>query len=153
MSKGINKVILVGNLGADPETRYTTSGDAVTNIRLATSETWKDKTTGERQERTEWHTVVFFRRLAEIAGEYLGKGSRVYIEGSLRTRKWQAQDGSDRYTTEIIAQEMLMLDGVSSEPTQRPARPQRSQKPSNHHAPHAAVNSNDAMDFDDDIPF
>ncbi len=153
MSKGINKVILVGNLGADPETRYTTSGDAVTNIRLATSESWKDKTTGERQERTEWHTVVFWKRLAEIAGEYLRKGGRVYIEGSLRTRKWQDQSGQDRYTTEIVAQEMLMLDGVSNEPTQRPARPQRGQAPGNHHAPHAAVNSNDAMDFDDDIPF
>ncbi len=96
MSRGINKVILIGNLGAAPETRYTTSGTAVTNIRVATSDIWTDKHTGEKQERTEWHTVVFFNRLAEIAGQYLGKGDRVYIEGSLRTRKWQAHDGSDR---------------------------------------------------------
>jgi single-strand DNA-binding protein len=109
-SRGINKVILIGNLGADPETRYMPSGGAVTNIRLATSESWKDRTSGEMQERTEWHRVVFFNRLAEIAGEYLRKGSKVYIEGSLRTRKWQGQDGKDNYTTEIVANEMQMLD-------------------------------------------
>jgi single-strand DNA-binding protein len=111
MARGINKVILVGNLGADPETRYTAGGAAITNIRLATSETWRDKQTGENQERTEWHRVVFFNRLAEIAGEYLRKGSQVYIEGSLRTNKWQDQSGQDRYTTEIIASEMQMLGG------------------------------------------
>jgi single-strand DNA-binding protein len=111
MARGINKVILIGNLGADPETRYMPSGGAVTNVRLATSETWKDKNTGENQERTEWHRVVFFNRLAEIAGEYLRKGSKVYVEGSLRTRKWQGQDGRDNYTTEIVASEMQMLDG------------------------------------------
>lgn len=111
MARGINKVILIGNLGADPETRYMPSGGAVTNVNLATSESWKDKQTGQPQERTEWHRVVFFNRLAEIAGEYLRKGSKVYIEGSLRTRKWQGQDGQDRYTTEIVASEMQMLDG------------------------------------------
>lgn len=110
MARGVNKVILIGNLGADPETRYMPSGGAVTNINIATSEQWKDKQTGQPQERTEWHRVVFFNRLAEIAGEYLKKGSKVYIEGSLRTRKWQGQDGQDRYTTEIVAGEMQMLD-------------------------------------------
>ena len=109
-SRGINKVILVGNLGADPETRFLPSGGSVTNIRIATSESWKDKQTGQQQERTEWHRVVFFNRLAEIAGEYLRTGSKVYIEGSLRTRKWQGNDGQDRYTTEIVANEMQMLD-------------------------------------------
>ncbi len=109
-SRGVNKVILVGNLGQDPETRYMPSGGAVTNASIATSETWKDKNTGENQERTEWHRVVFFNRLGEIAGEYLKKGSKVYIEGSLRTRKWQDKSGNDRYTTEIVANEMQMLD-------------------------------------------
>ncbi|SHG19292.1 single-strand DNA-binding protein [Microbulbifer donghaiensis] len=112
MARGINKVILIGNLGNDPETKYMPSGGAVTNVSLATSETWKDKQTGQQQERTEWHRVVFFNRLAEIAGEYLRKGSKVYIEGSLRTRKWQDKNsGQDRYTTEIVASEMQMLDG------------------------------------------
>jgi single-strand DNA-binding protein len=111
MARGINKVILIGNVGQDPEVKYMPSGGAVTNISVATSETWKDKNTGQPQERTEWHRVVFFNRLGEIAGEYLRKGSKVYIEGSLRTRKWQAQDGTDRYTTEIVANEMQMLDG------------------------------------------
>lgn len=111
MARGINKVILIGNVGQDPEVKYMPSGGAVTNISIATSETWKDKNTGQNQERTEWHRVVLFNRLGEIAGEYLRKGSKVYIEGSLRTRKWQGQDGSDRYTTEIVANEMQMLDG------------------------------------------
>lgn len=110
MARGINKVILIGNVGQDPEVKYMPSGGAVANISVATSETWKDKNTGQPQERTEWHRVVFFNRLGEIAGEYLRKGSKVYIEGSLRTRKWQAQDGTDRYTTEIVANEMQMLD-------------------------------------------
>ncbi|WP_439135168.1 single-stranded DNA-binding protein [Pseudomaricurvus sp.] len=110
MARGVNKVILVGNIGQDPEMKYMPSGNAVTNISVATSEQWKDKQTGQPQERTEWHRVVFFNRLAEIAGEYLRKGSKVYIEGSLRTRKWQGQDGQDRYTTEIVASEMQMLD-------------------------------------------
>lgn len=110
-SRGINKVILVGNLGNDPEHRMLPSGGAVTNISIATSEAWKDKNTGQQQERTEWHRVVFFNRLAEIAAEYLRKGSKVYVEGSLRTRKWQdQQSGQDRYSTEIVASEMQMLD-------------------------------------------
>jgi len=111
MARGINKVILVGNLGADPETRYTPSGTAVTNIRVATTKAWKDRNTGEQQERTEWHRVSMFNRLAEVAGEYLKKGSQVYIEGELRTNKWQDQQGNDRYTTEIVANEMQMLGG------------------------------------------
>ena len=111
MARGINKVILVGNLGADPETRYMPSGGAVTNLSIATSETWKDKQTGEQKDRTEWHKVAMFNRLAEIAAEYLRKGSQVYIEGKLRTRKWQDRDGNDRYTTEVIADEMQMLGG------------------------------------------
>ena len=111
MARGVNKVIVVGNLGGDPETRYMPSGSAVTNITVATNESWKDKQTGEQKERTEWHKVAMFNRLAEIAAEYLRKGSQVYIEGKLRTRKWQGQDGQDRYTTEIIADEMQMLGG------------------------------------------
>ncbi|MCB1875562.1 MAG: single-stranded DNA-binding protein [Chromatiales bacterium] len=109
-SRGVNKVILIGNLGNDPEVRYMPSGGAVANVSIATSETWKDKQSGDQQERTEWHRVVFFNRLAEIVGEYLRKGAKVYVEGSLRTRKWQGQDGQDRYTTEIVAAEMQMLD-------------------------------------------
>lgn len=111
MARGINKVILVGNLGAAPESRSTNNGSTVCNIRIATSESWRDKQTGETQERTEWHNVVFFGRLGEIAAQYLRKGSQVYVEGSLRTRKWQGQDGQDRYTTEIVANEMQMLGG------------------------------------------
>jgi single-strand DNA-binding protein len=155
MARGINKVILVGNLGADPETRYTASGSAVTNIRLATSESWRDKQTGENQERTEWHRVVFFNRLAEIAGEYLRKGSQVYIEGSIRTRKWQDQSGQDRYTTEIVAGEMQMLGG-RGESFDRP--PQgggfRDQKPPAQQAaqPAAAAQADDGF-AEDDIPF
>jgi len=110
MSRGVNKAILVGNLGADPEVRYTAGNNAVCNFNLATSESWKDKQTGEPQEKTEWHRVVLFNRLGEIAGEYLKKGSKVYIEGRIQTRKWQGQDGQDRYTTEIVANEMQMLD-------------------------------------------
>jgi single-strand DNA-binding protein len=110
MARGINKVILIGNLGRDPETRYTQGGSAVTNLRVATAESWKDRQTGEQQERTEWHSVVCFARLGEIAGEYLRKGSKVYIEGRLQTRKWQDKDGADRYSTEIVANEMQMLD-------------------------------------------
>ncbi|MDX1507609.1 MAG: single-stranded DNA-binding protein [Woeseiaceae bacterium] len=111
MARGINKVILVGNLGQDPETRYMPSGGAVTNFTLATNESWKDKQTGEQKERTEWHKVAMFGRLAEIAAEYLRKGSQVYVEGRLQTRKWQDRDGNDRWTTEIIANEMQMLGG------------------------------------------
>ncbi len=111
MARGINKVILIGNLGADPETRAMPSGSTVANLRVATSESWRDKQTGEQQERTEWHRVALFGRLAEIAGEYLKKGSQVYIEGSLRTRKWQDKQGNDRYSTEIIGDELQMLGG------------------------------------------
>jgi single-strand DNA-binding protein len=149
MARGINKVILIGNLGKDPETRYMPSGGAVTNVTLATSESWKDKNTGEQQERTEWHRVVFFNRLGEIAGEYLRKGSKVYVEGSLRTRKWQGQDGQDRYTTEIVANEMQMLDSrggsTSFDAPQSQGAP-RSQ-------PSSAPASMPDNDFDDDIPF
>jgi single-strand DNA-binding protein len=109
----VNKVILVGNLGRDPETRYAPEGGAITNISIATTDTWKDKTSGEKQERTEWHRVVFFNRLAEIAGEYLKKGSQVYVEGALRTRKWQDKEGKERYTTEIVAERMQMLGSRS----------------------------------------
>jgi single-strand DNA-binding protein len=111
MARGINKVIIVGNLGADPETRAMPSGSTVANLRIATTENWKDKQTGENQERTEWHRVVLFGRLGEIAAEYLRKGSQVYIEGSLRTRKWQDKQGNERYSTEIVANEMQMLGG------------------------------------------
>jgi single-strand DNA-binding protein len=113
MARGVNKVILIGNLGADPEVRYTQNGGAVANVRLATSDQWRDKQTGEQREATEWHRVVFFGRLGEIAGEYLKKGSKIYVEGSIRTRKWQDRDGNDKYTTEIIGGEMQMLDGRS----------------------------------------
>jgi len=149
-SRGVNKVILIGNLGRDPETRYMPSGGAVTNITVATSETWKDKNTGEQQERTEWHRVVFFNRLAEIAGEYLKKGSKVYIEGSLRTRKWQDQSGQDRYTTEIVASEMQMLDsrGGGDAPFAQPSQGQAPARSGS--APQPAM---DEGGFEDDIPF
>ena len=166
MARGINKVILIGNLGQDPETRFMPSGGAVTNVNLATSESWKDKQTGQPQERTEWHRVVFFNRLAEIAGEYLKKGSKVYVEGSLRTRKWQGQDGQDRYTTEIVGSEMQMLDSrggdsasyndyAQSAPqaqaqgqSQQQPRQQPQQQPQQAQPPAGGLDS-----FDDDIPF
>lgn len=116
---GVNKAIILGNLGSDPETRYLPNGGAVTNINVATSESWKDKQTGQKQERTEWHKIVFFGKLAEIAGEYLRKGSKVYVEGSIRTRKWQDKEGQDRYTTEIVASEMQMLDSKGSSATSK----------------------------------
>lgn len=154
MARGVNKVILVGNLGADPETRYTASGTAITNIRIATSETWKDKQTGESQERTEWHRVVFFNRLAEIAGEYLRKGSQVYIEGKLQTRKWQDQSGQDRYSTEIVGNEMQMLGNREGGNAARPARQQpdgfRDNKPEQ---PEQSTPAADDGFTDDDIPF
>ena len=145
-SRGINKVILVGNLGNDPETRYTQAGAAITNVSVATSETWKDKQTGQPQERTEWHRVVFFNRLAEIAGEYLRKGSQVYVEGSLRTNKWQDKSGNDRYTTEIVASEMQMLGGRPSGDSYAPAQAPAASRPE----PAAALVEDS---FDDDIPF
>lgn len=121
MSRGINKVILVGNLGQDPDIRYASNGNAVANITIATSEQWTDKQSGNKQEKTEWHRVVMFNRLAEVARDYLKKGSHVYIEGKLQTRKWQDQQGQDRYTTEIIASEMQMLNSASG--TQKPTQP------------------------------
>lgn len=152
MSRGVNKVILIGNLGRDPEVRYMPSGSAVANVTLATSESWKDRQTGEQQERTEWHNVAFFNRLAEIAGEYLRKGSKIYVEGSLRTRKWQGKDGQDRYTTEIIANEMQMLDSRGGGGS-APAREQQ-QRPMQSSAPQDSADSAPPMeDFDDDIPF
>ena len=157
----LNKVTLIGNLGADPEIRYMPTGGAVANISIATTMRWKDKQTGERKENTEWHRVVFFNRLAEIAGEYLRKGSQVYIEGRLQTRKWQGQDGQDRYTTEIVANEMHMLGskpGGGTAPLANPATPVAS--PQNNPAPttqyQAAPSSPPPAaqeDFDDDIPF
>ena len=163
----VNKVILIGNLGADPESRFAPSGDAICNIRLATTENWRDKNTGERREATEWHRVSFYGKLAEIAGQYLRKGSQVYIEGSLRTRKWQDKDGQDRYTTEIRADEMKMLGGRreggdapmrSNEgggrwdapaPAPRSAPAQAAPRPQSAPAPQ----SGGFGDFDDDIPF
>jgi len=153
MARGVNKVILIGNLGKDPEVRYMPSGSAVTNISIATSESWKDKQTGDKQERTEWHNVVFFNRLAEIAGEYLKKGSKVYVEGSLRTRKWQDKNtGQDRYTTEIVANEMQMLDSRGGSDSYQGGGSGAYSKPdvAESRAP-AMETAGD--DFDDDIPF
>lgn len=165
MARGINKVILVGNLGNDPEVRYGSNGAAIANLSVATSDSWKDKNTGEQVEKTEWHRVVMFNRLGEIAGEYLRKGSKVYIEGKLQTRKWQDQSGQDKYTTEIVANEMQMLDSRGDNigqggggGYQKPAAPQQQQyggeqqggaKPQS--APQQAPQP--APDFDDDIPF
>jgi len=145
MARGINKVIVVGNLGQDPDTRYMPSGSAVTNITVATNESWKDKQTGEQKDRTEWHKVVMFDRLAEIAAEYLRKGSQVYIEGKLQTRKWQDKDGNDRYTTEIVAKEMQMLGGRGGSGGGAPAR--------NDGPPSSPPPQGSSDEFDDDIPF
>lgn len=150
MARGVNKVIIIGNLGADPEVRYMPSGSAVTNIRVATSEGWKDKQSGETQERTEWHRIVFFNRLAEIASEYLRKGSKVYIEGSLRTNKWQDQSGAERYTTEIIANSMQMLDSKGG-PSAGGSVSSASQSYSQESMP--TTEPEMVTDFDDDIPF
>ena len=156
MARGINKVILVGNLGKDPEVRYSPSGQAVANATLATSESWKDKNTGEKQERTEWHRVVFFGRLAEIAGEYLKKGAQIYVEGRLQTRKWQDKEGQDRYTTEIVANEMQMLGSRSG--AGAPADQNFNQDVSANEGPsggaaRAPAKAPAGADFDDDIPF
>lgn len=152
MARGVNKVIIIGNLGQDPDTRYMPSGSAVTNLRVATNESWKDKQTGEQKDRTEWHTVAMFGRLAEISAEYLRKGSQVYIEGKLRTRKWQDKQGNDRYTTEIVADEMQMLGGRSG------AGAPAMNDPGDSADSGASGNSrppprSSADDFDDDIPF
>lgn len=156
MARGVNKVILVGNCGKDPETRYMPSGGAVTNISIATSESWKDKQSGETKERTEWHNVVFFNRLGEIAGEYLKKGSQVYIEGSLRTEKYTGKDGTDKYSTKIVANEMQMLGGRGGGDSYAPAQSQgqsqsqsSNSQPPQHQQPDATVEDG----FDDDIPF
>ena len=166
MARGVNKVILVGNCGKDPETRYSPSGSGVTKISIATSESWKDKQSGEQKERTEWHNIVFFGRLAEIAGEYLRKGSQVYIEGSLRTNKWQDKTGQDRYTTEIVASEMQMLGSRGSgggdyAPAQSGDQ-SKSQSQSQNQNQNQSQSSTPASkpepamvddSFDDDIPF
>jgi single-strand DNA-binding protein len=157
MARGVNKVILIGNLGRDPEVRYSPSGQAIANVTIATSESWKDKTSGEKQEKTEWHRVVFFGRLAEIAGEYLKKGSQVYVEGRLQTRKWQDKDGQDRYTTEIVANEMQMLGsrGGAGAPAdnfnQEPSYAEAGSGAGGKKAP-AKSTAGDAV-IDDDIPF
>jgi single-strand DNA-binding protein len=150
----VNKVILVGNLGRDPETRYNTEGGAICNISVATTDVWKDKASGEKQERTEWHRVVFFSRLAEIAGEYLKKGSQVYVEGSLRTRKWQDKEGQERYTTEIVADRMQMLgsrSGLGDASSREPREPASAGDASRAGAKKPAGGKFD--DMDDDIPF
>jgi single-strand DNA-binding protein len=159
MARGVNKVILVGNLGADPDTRYMPSGKAVTNIRLATSESWKDRQTGDMQERTEWHSIVMYDKLGEIAAEYLRKGSQVYIEGKIRTRKWQDKEGKDRYTTEIIADQMQMLGsrgGGGGAPSE-PREPRSSSRPAPAEdraaAPVDEGGGAGGGEFDDDIPF
>lgn len=154
----LNKVMLIGRLGADPEVRYMPNGDAITNITLATNRRWKDKQTGERREETEWHRVVFYRGLAKVAGEYLKKGSQAYIEGRIRTRKWQGQDGQDRYTTEILADEMHMLDsrsgGTANYADNTPPASSYDNRPASS-APSAPSQPAPASydDFDDDIPF
>jgi single-strand DNA-binding protein len=160
MARGVNKVILIGNLGADPETRSMPSGMTVANIRIATSESWKDKQSGEQKERTEWHNVAMFGRLGEIAGEYLRKGSQVYIEGSLRTRKWQDKEGRDRYTTEVIADEMQMLGGRGGgggggggAGGGGGSYESRERAPAGEPAAAAAGAGASAEEFDDDIPF
>ena len=157
MARGINKVILVGNVGLDPEVRYMPNGNAVTTLSVATSETWKDKQTGDKQERTEWHRVVCYNRLGEIAGEYIRKGSKLYVEGSLRTRKWQDQQGQDRYTTEIIASDIQMLDskGGSSgyEEMSPPSQTQQQSAPRQQQQQPAQAAQNAFDELDDDIPF
>jgi len=160
MARGINKVILIGNLGADPETRAMPSGTTVANLRVATSESWRDKQTGEQQERTEWHRVALFGRLAEVAGEYLRKGSQVYIEGSLRTRKWQDKQGNERYSTEIVGNDLQMLGGrgggtaagVGGAAAEPAARSSAGAAAAPSYAEESAGGSR-SEEFDDDIPF
>ena len=156
MARGINKATLIGNLGADPEIRYTTNGSAVANVRLATAESWRDKETGEQQERTEWHRVVFFGRLAEIVEQYLRKGSQVYVEGRIQTRKWQDRDGNDRYTTEIVANEMQMLGGRGAgggAPAKSDDAPASASASASASSPAPGLSEQPTDDFDDDIPF
>lgn len=151
--KGVNKAIIIGNLGQDPEVKHRQmpNGGAVTNISVATSESWKDKQTGQQQERTEWHRIVFFNRLAEIAGQYLKKGATVYIEGSLRTRKWQDQSGNDRYSTEIVASNMQMLGGRQEHTQQQ--QTQQSRQPPPPPPQNQPMGVSQYQEFDDDIPF
>lgn len=151
MSKGINKAIIIGNLGQDPEARVMSSGSSITNLSIATSESWTDKNTNQRQERTEWHRVVLFNRLAEVAAQYLRKGSKVYIEGSIRTRKWQDQSGQDRYSTEIVASNMQMLDSRQDSGAQN----QNYAPQNNYQSAQTPQNQpqGGGMDFDDDVPF
>ncbi len=160
MARGVNKVILIGNVGGEPEVRYLPNGNAVANVTLATSDTWKDKQTGQQQERTEWHRVVFFGRLAEVVGEYVKKGSKMYIEGRLQTREWE-KDGIKRYTTEIVVDiggQMQLLDGRPADsgnnqrPAQQPAQQPRQQRPQNQ-APAQQQSAPDYDSFDDEIPF
>lgn len=164
MARGINKVILIGNLGADPQVRYSQSGVAMTSINLATADSWKDKQTGEQQDRTEWHRLVFFNRLAEIAGEYLRKGSKIYVEGSLRTRKWQDKNGVERYTTEIMVNEMQMLDsrGASAPASAGMSGAGKGKESfeqgqdygmSEEHSGFDSGHGGQGKDFEDDIPF
>lgn len=166
MARGVNKVILIGNVGQDPEVRFMPNGNPVANIRLATSESWTDKQSGQKNERTEWHPVVLFNKLAEITQQYVKKGSRLYIEGKLQTRKWQAQDGSDRYTTEIVASDIQMLDSKpqgqqSNQQTGYQSQPQNAQNqqhPQNqsgkqYQQPNGSSTPNSFDDFDDSIPF
>ena len=160
MARGINKVILIGNLGADPDVRYTSGGSPIANLNLATSETWRDKETGDQKEKTEWHRVVFFSRLAEIASEYLRKGSKIYVEGRLQTRKWQDRDGNDRYTTEIVGNEIQMLDskgGTDREFSEAPARPRRQPDagaaPGRQESSPPSASGGGGEFVDDDIPF
>ena len=151
MARGINKVILIGNLGNDPDVRYTAGGAAVANISIATTESWRDKATGEQQDRTEWHRVVFFGRLAEIVSEYLRKGSQIYVEGRLQTRKWQDKEGNDRYTTEIVANEMQMLGGRGGSSADFNQPSSNSAPPSSDEP--ASGGRSDSDFVDDDIPF
>ncbi|MDA8420365.1 MAG: single-stranded DNA-binding protein [Pseudomonadota bacterium] len=158
MARGVNKVTLIGHLGKDPEVRYSPNGGAIANITLATSESWKDKTSGEKQERTEWHRVVFFGRLAEIAGEYLKKGAQIYVEGRLQTRKWQDKEGKDRYTTEIVGGDMQMLGaregrGVPADADMDHASTGESRPAAATTGSQGGKGGGPADDFDDDIPF
>jgi single-strand DNA-binding protein len=153
MARGVNKVTLIGNLGNDPEVKYGKNGNAIANISLATAESWRDKDSGEQQERTEWHRVVFFGRLAEIVSEYLHKGSQVYVEGRLQTNKWQDKEGNDRYTTQIVANEMQMLGGRGGSTNNQEPAVEKSTDASSEQNKQSSPNQSSTDDFDEDIPF
>ena len=153
MAKGVNKVTLIGNLGNDPEVRYSGNGNAVANVSLATAESWRDKDSGEQQERTEWHRVVFFGRLAEIVSEYLHKGSQIYVEGRLQTNKWQDKEGNDRYTTQIVANEMQMLGGRGGTSNNKEPAPESDDTVDSSPKKSEPIAKSPADDFDEDIPF